>query len=59
MVNIIEFVMFIGFIGYVFIKSIAYGIYEIKQQNNKAGGIFVICFSLFCCFLASLVLFSL
>ena len=59
MVNIIEFVMFIGFIVYVFIKSIAYGIYEIKQQNNKAGGIFVICFSLFCCFLASLVLFSL
>ncbi len=59
MVNIIEFIIFIGFIVYVFIKSLAFGIYEIKQQNNKVGGIFVICFSLFCCFLASLALFSL
>lgn len=35
MVNIIELIMFVGFTIYVFIKALAYGIYEIKQQNNK------------------------
>ena len=59
MVNIIELIMFVGFTIYVFVKALAYGIYEIKQQNNKAGGIFVICFSLFCCILSHLALFSL
>lgn len=27
---------------YVFIKTVSYGIYEIKNNNNKLGGILVI-----------------
>lgn len=31
----------------ILVKSIAYGIYEIKTENNKSGGISVITFSIF------------
>jgi len=34
------FLILIGL--YVFIKTVSYGIYEIKNNNNKIGGILVI-----------------
>ena len=30
---------------YILIKAIAYGIYEINNENNKSGGVTVIAFS--------------
>lgn len=34
------FVLLIGI--YIFVKTVSYGIYEIKNNNNKSGGILVI-----------------
>lgn len=34
------FLILIGI--YVFVKTVSYGIYEIKNNNNKSGGILVI-----------------
>lgn len=49
-------IMFTLFTIYVFIKTTSYGIYEIKQENNKVGGITVICFSLFSIIVSNLML---
>lgn len=38
--------IFLAFISiYILIKKISYGIYEIKEKENKTGGITVIVFS--------------
>ncbi len=46
MVSYLEFLLFILFCLYVLKDAISYGIYEYKN-NNKFGGVAVICFSLF------------
>ena len=46
MVNNLEFIAYILFLIYFFVSSIYYAIYEIKNKNNKFGGISVICFTL-------------
>lgn len=46
MVNNLEFIAYILFLIYIFVSSIYYAIYEIKNKNNKFGGISVICFTL-------------
>ncbi len=46
MVNNLEFIVYILFLIYIFVSSIYYAIYEIKNKNNKFGGISVICFTL-------------
>lgn len=43
--NFIYHFTFIIVTIFVLIKTISYGLYEIKTQNNKSGGITVICFS--------------
>ncbi len=48
MTNLFQFLVFIFFSIYAFLKATSYGIYEFKQNNNKLGGIIVIIFSLFC-----------
>lgn len=40
-------VVFLIITFYIFLRTIAYGIYELKEKNNKTGGICVIAFSLF------------
>ena len=45
MQNFIYDLLFVLISLYVLIKTIYYGIYEIKQNNNKTGGIVVISFS--------------
>ena len=45
MQNFIYDLLFVLISLYVLIKTIYYGIYEIKQNNNKTGGIVVIIFS--------------
>lgn len=51
MVNILEFIAYILFLVYILISSIYYAIYEIKEKNNKFGGISVITFSIISVFL--------
>lgn len=46
MQNFIYDLLFVLISLYVLIKTIYYGIYEIKQNNNKTGGIVVISFSI-------------
>jgi len=49
-------VLFFIFSLYVLLKCIYYGIYEFKTENNKIGGIGVICFSVVVVVLANVVL---
>ena len=42
---------------FILIKTIFYGLYEIKTQNNKSGGIAVICFSVVVIVFANTVVF--
>lgn len=44
---IIYHVLFSIFTIYVLINSCSYGIYEIKNEKNKSGGIAVISFTIF------------
>ena len=43
--NFIYHFTFIFIIFFVLLKTIFYGFYEIKTQNNKVGGVSVILFS--------------
>lgn len=43
--HIIYFIVFLIITIYILLKAIGYAIYEIKELNNKIGGIFVISFS--------------
>ena len=47
MLTLAYHVLFLIFTIYVLIKSISYGLYEIKQEENKFGGKLVIAFSVF------------
>ena len=40
-------ILFSIFTIYVLINSISYGVYEIKKEKNKTGGIAVISFNVF------------
>lgn len=44
--NFIYHFTFIVVTIFILIKTISYGLYEINNQNNKSGGIAVICFSI-------------
>lgn len=46
MVNNLEFIAYILFLVYILISDIYYAIYEIKEKNNKFGGISVITFTI-------------
>ncbi|MBR0350398.1 MAG: hypothetical protein IJH76_00995 [Clostridia bacterium] len=41
----------------ILIKAIAYGLYEIKNENNKSGGITIICFSVLVTIFVNIVVF--
>ena len=43
--HIIYFIVFLITTIYILLKAIWYGIYEIKEFNNKVGGIVIISFS--------------
>lgn len=45
MLNIFYYIIFLFFTLYAFKHALAYGLYEIKQEKNKLGGIIIICFS--------------
>ncbi len=58
MFDSLQFILFIIINIFIFIKVLAYGLYEIKQEHNKFGGITVIIFSLFVAILSVFSLFS-
>ena len=58
MFDSLQFVLFIIVNIFIFIKVLAYGLYEIRQENNKFGGITVIIFSLLVAVLTVFSLFS-
>ena len=58
MFDSLQFILFIIINIFIFIKVLAYGLYEIKQENNKFGGITVIIFSLLVAILCIFSLFS-
>ena len=47
MQNFIYDFLFIVFSIFILLKTIGYGIYEIREQKNKIGGFSVIIFSIF------------
>ena len=57
MLNLIYYFLFITFSLYVLLKTIFYGLYEIKTQNNKSGGIGVIILSTFVTIFANVIVF--
>lgn len=56
MITIVHYIIFLLITIYILLKVIGYGIYEIKQENNKFGGIVVISFSCLVVIFANLVL---
>lgn len=42
---------------FILIKTIFYGLYEFNTQNNKSGGIAVICFSILVIIFANIIVF--
>ena len=58
MFDSLQFILFVVVNIFIFIKVLAYGLYEIKQENNKFGGITVIVFSLLVAVLSIFSLFS-
>lgn len=59
MISLLESIVFTCFTIYVLLKAIGYGIYEIKNENNRYGGIFVITFSCFCIILVNVAFYML
>ena len=46
MINFFEYIFLILLAGYSIIRSLSYALYEIREQKNRVGGIFVILLSL-------------
>lgn len=57
MVNIFCHFLFLIFSVFVLLKSIFYALYEINTQDNKSGGIAVICFTVVILIFANIVVF--
>ena len=55
--NLLFHFIFIVVTIFILIKTIFYGVYEINTENNKSGGIAVICFSILVVIFANIVLF--
>lgn len=56
MFNFIYNFVFLVSSVFIFVRAIYYGIYEIKNENNKYGGIAVIAFSLLVTVLVNIVI---
>lgn len=55
--NLIYHFTFIVVSLFILIKTIFYGIYEINSENNKSGGIAVICFSILIVVFSNIIVF--
>ena len=57
MVNIFYHFLFFVFSIFVLLKSVFYALHEIKSQDNKSGGIAVICFTIVVLIFTNIVVF--
>lgn len=57
MVDIFYHFLFLMFSIFVLLKSIFYALYEIKTENNKPGGVTLICFYIIVIIFANVVVF--
>ena len=57
MVNIFYRFLFLIFSIFVLLKSIFSALYEIKTQDNKSGGIAVICFTIVVLIFTNIIIF--
>lgn len=58
MLNTIFHIIFIISSFFIFINTVSYGLYEIKEQKNTYGGVLVIAFSIFCIIFGNIVIFT-
>lgn len=58
MITFFYHILFLIFTTYVFTKSVSYGLYEIKEQKNKFGGIIVIIFTIFSVIFSNIVVWQ-
>lgn len=56
MYKLFYLIVLIMFSVFVLIKTISYGLYEIKKENNKIGGICFIVFSIFCILFSNIII---
>lgn len=55
--NSLYHIVFIIITIFILLKTIFYGLYEIKTQNNKSGGIAIICFSILVIVFTNVIVF--
>ena len=55
--NFLFHFIFIAITIFILIKTIFYGLYEINTENNKSGGIAVICFSVLVIVFTNIIVF--
>ncbi len=55
--NFLYHFVFIFISIFILIKTIFYGFYEINTENNKSGGIAVICFSILAIVFTNIIVF--
>lgn len=55
--NFLYHFIFIIVTIFILIKTIFYGLHEFNTQNNKSGGIAIICFSVLVVIFANVVVF--
>lgn len=58
MVSFFYHILFLIFTIYVLIRCIAYGLYEINEQENKFGGRLVILFSIFSVIFSNIIIWN-
>lgn len=56
--NTIYHIVFLLFTIYILFHTISYGIYEIKEQDNKSGGITTIIFTVFCVIFSNIMIWQ-
>ncbi len=55
--NLLFHFIFVIVTIFILIKTIFYGLFEINTQNNKSGGIAVICFSIIVIIFTNIMVF--
>ena len=58
MLNLYYHIVYVMLCIYVLIKSISYGLYEIKEEKNKYGGIMVITITIFDVIFSNIVIWQ-
>lgn len=55
--SLLYHIVFVIITIFILLKIIFYGLYEINTQNNKSGGIAIICFSILVIIFTNIIVF--